>query len=76
MSSEYNNLYVYPLGNFNENINYNYIDKFKKNKDTIHARINDINKKFKSSKYILTSWSIVAALFILILLMLLRNINN
>ena len=76
MSSEYNNLYVDPLGNFNENINYNYIDKFKKNKDTINARINDINKKFKSNKYNLTSWSIVAALFILILLMLLRNINN
>ena len=76
MSSEYNNLYVDPLGNFNENINYNYIDKFKKNKDTINARINDINKKFKSNKYILTSWSIVAGLFILILLMLLRNINN
>ena len=76
MSSEYNNLYVDPLGNLYENINYNYIDKFKKNKDTIHARINDVNKKFKSNKYILTSWSIVAALFILILLMLLRNINN
>tara|TARA_B100000287_G_C20547940_1_gene747294 strand:+ start:594 stop:824 length:231 start_codon:yes stop_codon:yes gene_type:complete len=76
MSSEYNNLYVDPLGNFNENINYNYIDNFKKNKDTINARINDINIKFKSNKYILTSWSIVAGLFILILLMLLRNINN
>ena len=76
MSSEYNNLYVDPLGNFNENINYNYIDNFKKNKDTINARINDINKKFKSNKYILTTWSIVAGLFILILLMLLRNINN
>jgi hypothetical protein len=80
MSSKYNTLYVDPLGNFNENSNYNsnynYIDKFKKNKDTIDARINDINKKFKSNKYILASWSIIAAIFILILLILLRNINN
>ena len=74
MSSKY--LYIDPLGKLNEVNNINYIDNYKKNKDTVNARINDINKKLKTSKYILTSWSIVAALFILIFLILLRNINN
>lgn len=76
MSSKNNNFYVDPLGNINEDIKYNYVNDFKKNKNTINARIDDINKKFKSSKYNLTIWSIVAGIFILILLILLRNMNN
>lgn len=76
MVSGSNNLYVDPLGNINENININFIDNYKKNKNTIYARKNDINKKFKSNKYKLVIWSIVASLFILIFLILLRNINN
>ena len=76
MVSGSNNFYVDPLGNINENININYIDNYIKNKNTINAKTNDINKKFKSNKYNLVIWSIVTALFILILLILLRNINN
>ena len=76
MVSGSNNFYVDPLGNINENININYIDNYKKNKKTIHARQNDINKKFKNNKYKLIIWSIFASLLLLILLILLRNINN
>ena len=76
MSSGSNNFYVDPLGNINESININYIDNYKKNKNNINAKKNDINKKYKSNKYKLIIWSIVASLFILIFLVLLRNINN
>lgn len=76
MVSGSNNFYVDPLGNINENININYIENYKKNKNNINAKKNDINKKFKSNKYNLIIWSIVASLLILILLILLRNINN
>tara|TARA_Y100000816_G_C25970161_1_gene506247 strand:- start:141 stop:374 length:234 start_codon:yes stop_codon:yes gene_type:complete len=73
------NLYVDPLGaviNNENHIGKNYVNNYKKNKDTIKARIDDIGKKFESTKYELTIWSILGAIFILILLMLLRNINN
>ena len=76
MVSGTNNFYVDPLGNINENININYIDNYKKNKNNLNAKKNDVNKKFKSNKYKLVIWSIVASLLILIFLILLRNINN
>ena len=76
MVSGSNNFYVDPLGNINEDININYIDDYKKNKNTINAKKNDINKKFKSNKYKLVIWSIFASLLLLIFLILLRNINN
>ena len=76
MVSGSNNFYVDPLGNINENININYIENYKKNKNNLDAKKNDVNKKFKSNKYKLIIWSIVAILLILIFLILLRNINN
>lgn len=76
MVSGSNNFYVDPLGNINENINIDYIDNYKKNKNNLNAKKNHVNKKFKSNKYKLIIWSIVAILLILILLILLRNINN
>ena len=71
-----NSFLVDPLGNINKDIKINNIKNYKQNKDTIDARLNDFNRKIKSSKYILTLWSIIAGIFILILLMLIRNINN
>ena len=76
MVSKSGNFYVDPLGNINENIEINYINNLKKNRNINDARNNDLNKKLKINKYSLTIWSVLASLLILIFLILLRNINN
>lgn len=77
MVNRNNIFYVDPLGNINEeSITTKYTNSLKKNRDTLNAKENDLNKKIKSNKYNLLIWSIVAALFILIFLIILRNINN
>lgn len=72
-----NNYYVNPLGEVTEfpDISYNNLSNYTNNKDTIKARINDEKKKFESKKLILTTWSIILSILILILIILIRNLN-
>lgn len=78
-------LYVDPLGNINSDIKNNInadikynnnIGNYKKNKDTIDKRVDDSLKKRTSNKLLLSIWSFSAAIFILVLMVLIRNINS
>jgi hypothetical protein len=76
-------LYVDPLGNINRDIKNNInrdiknnIGSYKKNKDTIDKRVDDSLKKRSSNKLLLSIWSFSAAIFILVLMVLIRNINS
>ena len=68
-------LYVNPLGVV-EDISYNNIGKFMKNTGTRTAQVEDAEKKNKSNNLQLGLWTFTAAVFILILLALIRNIND
>ena len=68
--------YVNPLGNINSDIKLYNIGSYKKNKDTINKRVNDSLKKRSSNKLLLSIWSFSAAIFILVLMVLIRNINS
>lgn len=67
--------YVDPLGNVNSDIKNN-IGGYKINKDTINKRVDDSLKKRSSNKLLLLIWSFSAAIFILILMVLIRNMNS
>lgn len=67
--------YMNPLGEIKD-ISYNNVDTFTKNNTTRNAQLEDIEKKYESYNLQLGLWSFTASIFILILLVLLRNINN
>ena len=70
-------LYVDPLGTINSDIKINNnIGGYKKNKDTIDKRVDDSLKKRSSNKLLLSIWSFNAAIFILVLMVLIRNMNS
>jgi len=75
-SNSYKNfLYVNPLGEETD-ISYNNIGKYMKNRSTREAQVKDSVKKTSSNHLQIMIWSFVAAILILILLVLIRNIND
>ena len=70
-----NKLYTNPLGN-NSDISFNNINNYFKNKNTVAAQVDDFEKKYKSNELQLVLWSSTAAIGILIVLALIRNIRE
>ena len=70
-----NNFYSNPIGEIID-VSYNNMGNYFKNKDTIKAQLEDFEKKFKSNELQLILWSSTAAIGILIVLALIRNIRN
>ena len=70
-----NKLYTNPLGDTSD-ISYNNIQNYLKNKNTINAQVDDFKKKYKSNELQLIMWSSSAAIGILIVLALIRNIRE
>lgn len=69
-------IYIDPLGNYTSDISYNNVNNFLKNKDTINARIEDEKKKYNSNNMQFIIWSFVASILLLIILVLIKNIQN
>ena len=72
MPSGSNNYYVNPIGGITE-LSYNNISNYLNTKDTTQARIKDTNSRFKNKRFLITTYSIILAIFILILIMFIRN---
>lgn len=70
-----NSYYLNPLGDLKELPINNKVNKLKKNDKVINAQLEDSKNKNKGHNHLFYIWSVVAAIFILILLVLLRNIN-
>ena len=68
-------LYVNPIGDVVD-ISYNDIGNYMKNKNTRDAQVEDAEKKNKSNNVQLALWTFTAAICLLILLALIRNIND
>lgn len=68
-----NKLYTDPLGNISDT-SFNNMQNYFKNKNTINAQVDDFEKKYKSNELQLIMWSSSAAIGILIVLALIRNI--
>lgn len=68
-------IYVNPLGEVND-ICYNNIGNYMKNADTRTAQVEDAEKKNSSNNLQLALWTFTAAVFILVLLALIRNIQD
>jgi hypothetical protein len=71
-----NKLYSNPLGDTSVDISYNNIQNYFKNTKTLHAQVDDFNKKYKSNELQLILWSSTAAIGILIILALIRNMKE
>lgn len=67
--------YVNPLGEVKD-ISYNNIQPIKKNYITREAQVDDSLKKYDSVNMQFIIWSIVAAILILAMITLLRNVKN
>ena len=72
MPSGSNNYYVNPIGGITE-LSYNNISNYLNTKDTTQARIKDTNSRFTNKRFLITTYSIILAIFILILIMFIRN---
>jgi hypothetical protein len=70
-----NKLYTDPLGNISDT-SFNNMQNYFKNKNTINAQVDDFEKKYKSNELQLIMWSSSAAIGILIVLALIRNIRE
>tara|TARA_B100000902_G_scaffold131765_1_gene130546 strand:- start:330 stop:548 length:219 start_codon:yes stop_codon:yes gene_type:complete len=70
-----NKLYSNPLGDTID-VSYNNMQNYLKNKNTINAQVDDFKKKYKSNELQLIMWSSSAAIGILIILALIRNIRE
>ena len=70
-----NKLYTNPLGNVSDT-SFNNMQNYFKNKNTINAQVDDFEKKYKSNEIQLIMWSSSAAIGILIVLALIRNIRE
>jgi|TARA_Y100000816_G_C25973911_1_gene508298 S-adenosylmethionine synthetase len=70
-----NKLYTDPLGNVSDT-SFNNMQNYFKNKNTINAQVDDFKKKYKSNEIQLIMWSSSAAIGILIVLVLIRNIRE
>ena len=70
-----NKLYTDPIGNISD-ISFNNMQNYFKNKNTINAQVDDFEKKYKSNEIQLILWSSSAAIGILIVLALIRNIRE
>ena len=70
-----NKLYSNPLGNVSDT-SFNNMQNYFKNKNTINAQVDDFEKKYKSNEIQLIMWSSSAAIGILIVLALIRNIRE
>lgn len=68
-------IHVNPLGEISYDISYNNVNDYKKNQETRKAQIEDSEKKNKSNLLQLGIWSFTASIFVLILLVLIRNIK-
>ena len=64
-----------PLGDTID-VSYNNMQNYLKNKNTINAQVDDFKKKYKSNELQLIMWSSSAAIGILIILALIRNIRE
>ena len=67
--------YVNPLGEIKD-ISYNNVGSFRKNVQTRKAQLDDSKKKYESNNMQFIIWSIVAAILILAMTVLLRNIKD
>ena len=71
-----NKLYTDPIGKTTYDMSYNNMQNYFKNKNIIEARVDDFQKKYKSNELELIIWSSTAAIGILIILALIRNIRE
>lgn len=67
--------YVNPLGDVID-ISYNYLKGIKENSLTRIGQLEDSELKLKSQNIQLTIWTIFAAIFLLIAIVYLRNVNK
>tara|TARA_B100000989_G_scaffold178053_1_gene133710 strand:+ start:2535 stop:2753 length:219 start_codon:yes stop_codon:yes gene_type:complete len=70
-----NFLYSNPIGEIVD-MSYNNMNNYFKNKKTVNAQVSDFEKKYKSNELQLFIWSSTAAIGILIVLALIRNIRE
>ena len=70
-----NKLNSNPLGNVSDT-SFNNMQNYFKNKTTINAQVDDFEKKYKSNEIQLIMWSSSAAIGILIVLALIRNLRE
>ena len=67
--------YVNPLGDVKD-ISYNFLQKIKEDSLTREAQLEDSKIKYESQNIIFVLWSIFTALFLLIVIVYLRNVRR